>query len=415
MKILHLTNYYPPQDVGSYERQCRLIAEELANRGHPTRVLVSNHTSGNPLEPEAHVFRQLPLLPPEESGQRSFSAIHAQEKACQKVLLAHLREFKPDAIIVWGMADLPNSLLWTLERQHAPRIYAVMNHWMADKARSDPWITWWRGHLVGGQRLLRWILRRIKADQRLTRELPVDPPHTLDLSRAFFCSTALKHAYLDRGFPIRNAPVIPCCARMGDIAPRPASNAPFRRLMYVARLDPEKDPLTAIEAMLELRRRGYADFTLDIYGHGSRPYETQLHDFIRKNQLGSMVTMKSASPNQLLQLYASYDALLFTSRAPEPFPLSAIKAMASGLAIISTLEGGSADVFRPADNALIFKAGNPFDLADKIQQLGSDQELANRIAEAGRADARSRYHLSAVTNQVEELLGSSRTPLVPAA
>lgn len=42
MRILFLTNYYPPYEVGGYEQLCRDVAERLAQRGHETAVLTSN-------------------------------------------------------------------------------------------------------------------------------------------------------------------------------------------------------------------------------------------------------------------------------------------------------------------------------------------------------------------------------------
>ena len=43
MRILFLTNFYPPYEVGGYEQLCRDVAVRLADRGHSYAVLTSDH------------------------------------------------------------------------------------------------------------------------------------------------------------------------------------------------------------------------------------------------------------------------------------------------------------------------------------------------------------------------------------
>ena len=42
MKILFVTNYYPPYEVGGYEQLCRDVATRLAHRGHTVQILTSD-------------------------------------------------------------------------------------------------------------------------------------------------------------------------------------------------------------------------------------------------------------------------------------------------------------------------------------------------------------------------------------
>jgi len=43
MKILVLTNLYPPLSIGGYEERCRDVVEGLRERGHDILVLTSTH------------------------------------------------------------------------------------------------------------------------------------------------------------------------------------------------------------------------------------------------------------------------------------------------------------------------------------------------------------------------------------
>ena len=43
MKILVLTNLYPPHHAGTYDLRCQSVTELLRLRGHSVLVLTSNH------------------------------------------------------------------------------------------------------------------------------------------------------------------------------------------------------------------------------------------------------------------------------------------------------------------------------------------------------------------------------------
>ncbi len=59
MKVLVLSNLYPPDVVGGYELACRQVADALAARGHEVRVLTSSPRV--PVGRESHVIRTLKL------------------------------------------------------------------------------------------------------------------------------------------------------------------------------------------------------------------------------------------------------------------------------------------------------------------------------------------------------------------
>lgn len=61
MKILALTNLYPPHYLGGYELICYMVVNELRARGHHVQVLTSNHLApGKPsAEAEKNIERTL--------------------------------------------------------------------------------------------------------------------------------------------------------------------------------------------------------------------------------------------------------------------------------------------------------------------------------------------------------------------
>src|SRR5260370_36566624 len=58
MKILVISNFYPPHYIGGYELGCRDVVEALKARGYEVRVLTSTYGVGQP-ECDGEIYRWL--------------------------------------------------------------------------------------------------------------------------------------------------------------------------------------------------------------------------------------------------------------------------------------------------------------------------------------------------------------------
>ena len=61
MKILFLSNFFPPARTGGYTQWCHEVAEGLTERGHTIGVLTSRHESEKAPANEQNIFRLLHL------------------------------------------------------------------------------------------------------------------------------------------------------------------------------------------------------------------------------------------------------------------------------------------------------------------------------------------------------------------
>jgi glycosyltransferase involved in cell wall biosynthesis len=109
----------------------------------------------------------------------------------------------------------------------------------------------------------------------------------------------------------------------------------------------------------------------------------------------------------MAQVYMAHDVLVFPSIWEEPFSLTLIEAMASGLAVVGTTTGGSAEILRDGVNSLTFKADDPEDLARQLQRLIEDPHLRQRLATAGQRTVRQTFNIHRSVDQIEELLGAA--------
>jgi glycosyltransferase involved in cell wall biosynthesis len=400
MKILVLSNLYPPHAIGGYEERCRQIIDRLRTRGHDIRVLTSTHGVGTE-QREDHVRRRLrihgffghPWLP--------VSQLYQLEKHNHAVLREELTEFNPDVVHVWNLGGLSKAVTLTLLAQPKPVVYDVSDHWIARSLKADVWLRWWNGDSGGAAaKLARALLRATGLAGCIRDKAPFAPWNDIQFRRIYFCSEALKQITLEKGYPLEHASVIYCGIETEKFAQRPAGEC-FTRLLYVGRLSEDKDPLSAVRALNLLPEK----FTLSIFGRGDADYVEQLHSEARG--LDGRVEFKSAGPDEMAGVYSQHDALLFTSAWEEPFALTPLEAMAAGIPVVSTLEGGSRELVRHGENALAFRTGDPADLAAQVLRLDGNPALRTSMSALALREVRERYDLDRITTQIETYLRES--------
>lgn len=406
MKILVVSNLYPPHAIGGYEERCRQCVDGLRTRGHAVRVLTSTHGVETPVT-SGDVHRTLrihgyfghPWLP--------IGRLYGLERHNHAMLRAELAEFQPDVVHVWNLGGLSKALMLTLQASGRPVVYDVSDHWIARSIRADVWLRWWNGEADSSvTRLVSRLLRLLGARIWLGRRAPFAPWAKLRFDRIYFCSQALKELTLERGWPVHHGAVIYCGVETARFLRRTRGER-CERLLYVGRLHADKDPLTAIRALGQLAAAGDTALTLDLYGRGEPDYVNVLKQEVAANNLTGRVHFREAAATAMPQVYAEYDALLFTSAWAEPFALTPLEAMAAHLPVISTTRGGSRELVRDGENALAFAAGDPADLATQVRRLLSDAALRRQLVETAGREVAARYDLAPITTQIETYLKES--------
>jgi len=402
MKILAVSNLYPPHHIGGYELQCQRMCEGLRGLGHEVFVLTSDHGVSEGAASEAGVRRALRIHGMFGHPWLPLMRLQELERHNNRVLRETIREFRPDVVHGWNFSGLSKSMLWTLQREGRPTAFCVCDHWIARAAEADVWLKWWnQAGSSPAQRLFRKGLEALGYRRRWEAEAPMEPVGKMAFRRAYFCSAALRELTARAGFAVEEAAIIRCSVDTRRFAGSPRSTeAPLQRLLWVGRLHPDKGPMTALRAMTRLRDK-YAG-KLSLYGRGEPDYENELKKFVRENDLP--VTFHEGTPEEMPRVYAGHDALLFTSEWLEPFAITPLEAMASGLPVISTLTGGSAELFRHGENALTYEAGDADDLARQIVALDRDREMRRRIATQGQQDVREACADERVARQTEAYL-----------
>ena len=404
MKILVVSNLFPPHYVGGYELRCEVAVKALRARGHTVQVLTSNHgvesAPGNSAENgvartlHVHGFFGHPWL--------GIGKLRELELHNNRVLREAVASFQPDVVHVWNLGGISKSLCLTLQELAVPTVYDVSDHWIARSLIADVWLDWWNRKSPSlPARILRTFWTLTGARARWSKTAPTKPVSDIRFPRVYFCSRALRELTAAAGFPVQHGDFIYCPVDTDRFCgePIPASR-PLRKLLYVGRLAEDKGVMTALKAMAAVK--GQFAGELHIYGKGDADYTANLKSFVEQHRLP--VSFHTASAADMPAVYRAHDALVFTSEWEEPFALTPLEAMASGLPVIGTMTGGSKELFRQGENALTYKAGNDDELAQRILELDANPTGRALMAAAGHAEVRPKYAEPVIMDQMERYL-----------
>jgi glycogen synthase len=428
VKILALTNLYPPHHAGTFDTHCQSVVEALRLRGHTVLVLTSSHgLRGEQRDEEIHRC----LLLNGAFGDPKVTAIQAlkaQEIHNNQALLETIAQFQPEVVHVFSLIGLSKSLMFSLRNTRLPVAYDVYDHWLSANVQEDPWLRYWNAPSLpfleqSGRAALEMSGERGRLDStaptRMMKgydRLPglygdvkargaVEPNSLAGFrfERIYFSSESLKRLTERVGFVVNHAEVIYpgiTSAYVGELKP---ASAPMKKFLIVTRLNEESGVMTALKA-LKAVRAAKLNVTLHIYGRGESNYVASLRSFVVTNQLPVEFLTVSNLNTDMPAVYKRHDILLHTPEWAEPFPVTPLEAMGCGLPVIGTTSGGAEELLRHGENALTYPPGDAAQLAARMQEIQISPALRCQMAETAQAEVLTRFNDTVVMDQVENFL-----------
>ena len=409
MRVLFLTNFYPPHKIGGYEMLCQDVVEAFRIRGHKVTVLTSKG-GGNTEVSEGFVHRLLSL----ESDLDYYRPIKALRYPFVNVRnIHHLRRLisssNPDIFFVWGMWSLSKQLLAEAERLLDSRvIYYLANPWPIEaNIHKKYWETPARRKFT---RLLKKILK-VPMKIWLRSEWEHAP---LEFQHAPCCSKALRNQLKAAGVPLKESPIIyegidlERYSHFGDQRSEVNDNRALS-LLFVGILAQHKGVHTTIEAIAQLSKSNQQNVKLTILGTGHPQYEAKLHNLTGKYNLNQTISFHEPIPRTELPEFLYYhDILLLPSIWEEPLALIMQEGLASGMVVIGSNTGGTKEIISDHQNGFLFNAGDPSSLAKKIEILINDRTLLHEVAMRGMKTAQEKFNFGRMVDDLEDLLYSIR-------
>jgi glycosyltransferase involved in cell wall biosynthesis len=405
VRLLFVSNYFPPFGFGGYEEMCRELAEGLRARGHDVLVLTSRHGGSPASGGDDWVRRRLHLQMlhrPLVNGLRSFAA-PLLESRNRSIVRNTLRQCAPNVVVVWGMWNLGVSLASYIEEQSRGRaVFYLADYWPTLPSQVR---TYWKSDARSAiARPLKRALAAFGEGLLPTEERP-------KLSAAIFPSRFMREALQREYVPTEDWHVIAGIADLRRFLAIPVSRRAAHpggrcELAFVGRVSPEKGVDTAIRALGSLRSRAAGEeVRLTIAGQGQADYIDGLRSLARDVGVEDRVRFVGRlGKDALVDLYTATDIFLFPSSWEEPFGRVLIEAMAAGVAVVGTATGGAAEILEHGRTALVHRPDDASGMADAIEALTADEGLRHRLAVAAREEALSRWNLDAAVIEIEQVL-----------
>lgn len=370
MRILVLTQMYPPHSIGGYGALCRDVVERWVQRGHEVEVLTTTfRVDGAGVEGSVPVRRELGFYWENNRLQRpSFWSRTRIERANQSALRRALRDVSPEVVSVWHMGAMSMSLLQTTSERNVPIVLVLGDDWLVYGQAVDPWTN----GFVGRPRLRRMVSRFTGVPTRF------DPP--ADALTACFASQWLRDRALARSpWPLARTAVVPHGVDPAAFAPR-ANDRPWGwRLLYAGRVEERKGVHVAVQAMAHLP----GEASLEIVG----PADDDYARCVRQRSDERVSFIGPVPRSTVADRLSDADAFVFPVVWDEPFGLAPLEAMAAGIPVVATGTGGSAEYLTDERNCLLVPRGDAPALAAAVTRLADDEPLRRRLIDAGRATA----------------------------
>lgn len=406
LKILVISNYYPPDAIGGYEMVCADVVNRLVSRGSTVTVLTKTKT-GLPSSRSTHlsVLRKLfHTFPPSDPNRASFRLYlrHIWRDVWNRFLVARFsRSWKPDIVLVFNPSGLGAPLLEWLHssRCKAPVVHDISDEWLLFAYQQDAWFCLAR-------RDVWFLVKRVIRDSIIWfgRFFLPRKPRALALRQSYFTSDYLKQKFLAGGeAEAVSAPVIHRGIRFNSTKDngirKPGS------ILYASRLCSEKGlhvllralslPLTASEVELTVAGKEMDD-----------EYRRELARLIAELPANCRVNMVGhVSHPEVQVLLRNHAVFAFPVTWDEPFSLVLLEAMHAGIAIVSTATGGSKEVLRHDENALVVERNDADDLAAALNRLLTNEPLRRRLGTNAQASVLP-FDLDKMLDRVEQHLQS---------
>jgi glycosyltransferase involved in cell wall biosynthesis len=367
MKTLIISNLYPPNALGGYERLCYSVADALVARHHQVTVLTSTYGGKTADFLGQTIFRTLILLATEGNIYQTYNVTEARRAEINGYNINTLDqivfEIKPDVIFIWNLYFFDSSLIHNIEDKYSDKVvYFLTDNWLISFYNKD----------YLGQYFPRVVFGSEKDDDVISQKRPIQLGGS-----AIFGSSFMEKFYSNAGIQFHRSKIIHNGVQLPSILKNIRRNRFFPvsygtlRLLFAGRVVDVKGVDCAIRALpLIADRLPNISVSLDIVGdRQDKVYYSKMSELVKEIGVEKMVSFKDTVPqNELFGLFQEYDIYLFPS-IYEPFSLTLIFALHAGIPTVASNVGGNPEIIIDNKTGLLFNKHSPTSLMNAIFNL----------------------------------------------
>jgi len=400
MRILYLTDEFPPNSYGGSGTIAKYIAQGVSSHGHQAYVVsTAKHIGEEREEPfgDGKIF-WLPQYNPEYSfrlGLRNPRSLEALDRILKKV--------QPDVVHAHNLHWHLSYAALQLARTVTPRVFLTAHDLTyVAYAKVFPKGTRCVSAQQAGKQCRVSLIRDLRAVK--LRYLPWRNRAVrscLGHVRQIFCvSDFLRRALAANG--IQDCRTLHNGIAVDRFMVKPESVEEFQKMhnlglsrvvFFGGRLGSAKGLHVLLDAMIRVCKR-FPDALLLIAAQEGERGEVERE--ARRRGVEKAIRYAGWLNEKTLPLaYAASRVVATPSIYFDPFPTVNLEAMAAGRAVVGTCFGGTSEAVEDGKTGFIV---NPYDveaLAEKVSTLLADENLAQRMGEAGHARVQNLFSLEA--------------------
>ena len=385
MRVMFISNLYPPNQIGGYEQLCCEVATHFAAAGHEVSILTSTYGRKIAVEPGQIIHQSLRLI----AGDTIYEPFNGSQARRETLLQQNNRALAdaiardcPNVIFCWNLYGLGANLISEFGKLDLPVVLMLTDNWLAQIINPD-FVSRYFREVVHGAVTNKEFLA--------TKNDAVSLPKNIS---AIFGAEYMRQFYAAAGISVKNSEVVHNGVKLDRLGHKKRialNDTKEVKLLFAGRVVKEKGVHVAVRALNELVLRApEIDWRLDILGDmQNEQYSQDLSAMSESLGIRDRIAFFEPVPaKELPAVFNSHDIYLFPSLY-EPFSLTLIHALASGIPTVASDVGGNPEIVVEGETGLLYPKDDASILAERVIELARAPERAKQLGIAGRKAAQA--------------------------
>ena len=368
MRILLLSNLFFPNEIGGYEIGCRDYTSLLDKMGHET-LIATSFFEDNPIKDNKSIKRLFKMFVNFGYDKKIFTYEEC-ERYNPLVLKTLIDDWKPEKILIWNIQGLGTNLLNTIiESKISFNIFC-----------------WDYSYFYYQKKIKDYLLFRSKNKVSNSQ-------YSLIKKKMFFASKYFQNYY---GVNLNENKVLYPFIEFDRFNYNPNFSSKKNKLVYLGQIVEHKGIFDIIPLIEKYNKQNNERLNLTIY---SQNINKKNYEYLRKfNFINIKENIKREQIQKELPLY---DIGLFPSKWKEPFGISCLEMLASGLIVLSTCSGGSVEMVINKNPIKfdIFKKNDFFSKLEEIMKYENNKSDWNK-------EGVKKFDKSSIINQLNQIISN---------
>jgi glycogen synthase len=425
MKILVLTNLYPPHIADPSDVRVETVCEAMKSRGHTVRVLTSTGGSAKAYD-DGRIARLLRLNGMYgDPGGTEIADLEAIEQQNNNALGKLLDDFAPDVVHVFSLHGLGKSLLLHIMEADVPFALDIADPWLRAEFVTDPWLVYWNSDQVsfakkmmrmgsaitgGNKKIPTAAMRGKKPIKDLFHPTgPAKNMRAFIIPRLYFCTDPLKHTAADEQFTVDHAEIIPSAISADKFSGEPLPAAEIAvKFLIVSSLNETSRVTEVVDALSALLAAGH-QAKLTVYGQGDSDFSANLRNRVLASKLPVELRKVVNPAVELPKIYREHHAFIHPSANAEPWVPAPLQAMACGLPVIINRAFELQEFYKHRENCLFADSDDIGLLAGRMLELIQDGESRYALGANGQSEVLRAFDEAAMLDRIETFLTQTVT------